>query len=92
MALREALAKAVIHGNRRDPNKKVRICCACDSKQGILIVVKDQREGFDPAKISSPLIGKNIWSEHGHGIYLINMLMDDVQFKSGGTGIHMRRG
>lgn len=27
-ALREALANAVIHGNRQDPGKKVRICCA----------------------------------------------------------------
>ncbi len=91
MALREALTNAIVHGNREDPNKKVRICCACDSKRGMLIVVKDQGEGFDPSMIPSPLIGQNIHAEHGRGIYLINLLMDEVQFRRGGTEIYIRK-
>ncbi len=27
-ALREALANAILHGNRQDPRKKIRVCCA----------------------------------------------------------------
>ena len=92
MALREALANAIVHGNREDPNKKVRICCACDSKRGILIVIKDQGEGFDPSKTPSPVVGQNIQSEHGRGIYLINLLMDEVEFRRGGTEIYIRKG
>jgi serine/threonine-protein kinase RsbW len=91
-ALREALANAILHGNRLDPRKKVRICCACQADRGILIVVRDEGKGFDPAKVPSPLIGKNIYSEHGRGIYLINLLMDEVRFERGGTEIHMRKG
>ena len=91
MALREALANAIVHGNHEDPHKKVRICCACDSNRGMLIVVKDQGEGFDPSKIRSPLARQTIHSEHGRGIYLINKLMDEVQFRRGGTEIHMRK-
>ena len=91
LALREALANAVVHGNRQDPNKKVRICCACQEGQGILIVVKDDGEGFDPAKVPSSLVGENIHSDHGRGIYLINQLMDEVHFEHGGTEIHMRK-
>lgn len=91
MALREALANAIVHGNHEDPHKKVRICCACDAKRGMLIVVKDQGEGFDPSKIPSPLVGPSILSEHGRGIYLINLLMDEVQFQKGGTEIRMRK-
>ena len=92
LALREALANAVLHGNRQDPRKKIRICCACQADRGILIIVKDEGEGFDPTKVPSPLIGENIYSEHGRGIYLINMLMDEVRFERGGTEIHMRKG
>jgi len=92
MALREALANAIIHGNRQDPHKKVRICCACQADRGILIVVKDQGEGFDPAKIPSPVMGENIHSEHGRGIFLINLLMDEVRFARGGAEIYMRKG
>ena len=86
-ALREALANAIVHGNHEDLHKKVRVCCACDAKRGLLIVVKDQGEGFDPSKIPSPLTDRGILSEHGRGIYLINLLMDEVQFRMRGTEI-----
>jgi anti-sigma regulatory factor (Ser/Thr protein kinase) len=33
--------------------------------------------------------GQNIFSNHGRGIYLINQLMDEVQFQKNGTEIHM---
>ncbi len=91
-ALREALANAIVHGHRWDPNKKVRVCCACDSAHGISIVVKDEGEGFDPAKIPDPLSGERIRSEHGRGIFLIKSLMDEVHFENGGREIHMRKG
>jgi serine/threonine-protein kinase RsbW len=90
--LREALANAIIHGNRQDPRKKVRVCCACQADGGILIIVKDEGEGFDPARLPSPLVGENIHSEHGRGIYLINLLMDGVHFERGGTEIQIRKG
>ena len=90
-ALREALANAILHGNCQDPKKKVRVCCVCDPARGVLIIVRDEGEGFDPAKIPNPVVGQNIYSEHGRGIYLINLLMDEVQFARGGTEIRMRK-
>jgi serine/threonine-protein kinase RsbW len=91
MALREALANAIVHGARQDPDKRVEFCVACDPSMGLLIVVRDPGEGFDPASIPSPVIGQNIFSEHGRGIFLINQLMDEVRFERGGTEIHMRK-
>lgn len=90
-ALREALANAILHGNRQDPKKKVRVCCACELARGVLIIVRDEGEGFDLAKIPNPIVGENIYLEHGRGIYLINLLMDEVQFARGGTEIRMRK-
>ncbi len=90
-ALREALANAILHGNHQDPRKKVRICCACQAKRGIMIVVRDEGAGFDPSKVPSPLLGESLHSEHGRGIYLINMLMDEVHYERGGTEIHIRK-
>ena len=37
-------------------------------------------------------LSENIYSEHGRGIYLINLLMDEVRFERDGTEIHMRKG
>lgn len=90
-ALIEALANAVRHGCGGDPTKQVECCVACDEERGMLIIVRDPGSGFDPASIPSPIVGQNIYSEHGRGIFLINQLMDEVRFERGGTEIHMRK-
>lgn len=88
-ALREALSNAILHGCGGDPSKQVQCCVACDRDRGIIIVVRDPGEGFDPASIPSPVTGLNVYSEHGRGVYLINQLMDRVWYERGGTELHM---
>jgi serine/threonine-protein kinase RsbW len=90
MALLEALANAVQHGCKNDPSKQVECCVACDESRGLLIVIRDPGAGFDPASIPSPIVGQNLYSSHGRGIYMINQLMDEVRFEKGGTEIHMK--
>ncbi len=92
LALREALANAIVHGNRSNPEKAVRICVAVQQDCGILIIVKDAGLGFEPSQLPNPVVGQNLLAEHGRGIFLINQLMDDVRFSfEGGTSIYMRR-
>jgi len=90
LSLREALANAIEHGSGHDPSKEIQCCVACDHARGMLIIVRDPGPGFDPAQIPSPIVGKNLFSTGGRGIYLINQLMDEVRFERGGTEIHMR--
>jgi len=90
LALREALANAIEHGSGHDPSKEIQCCVACDHERGMLIIVRDPGPGFDPASIPSPIVGKNLFSTGGRGIYLINQLMDEVRYEKGGTEIHMR--
>jgi len=91
VALLEALANAVQHGCQDDPSKSIEVCVACEIDQGMLIVVRDPGSGFDPGEIPSPVKGKNLFSDHGRGIFLINQLMDNVEYRSGGTEIWMRK-
>ena len=91
LALQEALANAVIHGAGGDRNKTIECRVACDDAHGMLIIVTDPGDGFDPLKVANPLLAENLYSSHGRGIYLINRLMDQVEFKRGGTEIHMRK-
>jgi serine/threonine-protein kinase RsbW len=88
LALTEALANAVVHGANSDPSKIVECDVACD-EASILIIVRDPGNGFDPQSIPNPCVGENIYSRHGRGIYLINQLMDQVEFHKNGTEIHM---
>ena len=90
IALLEALANAVQHGRKNDPEKSVECCVACDDSRGLLIIIRDPGEGFDPASIPSPVVGQNLFAAHGRGIFLINELMDEVHYEKGGTEIHMK--
>ena len=89
LALNEALANAVVHGAKADPSKSIECEVSCDETRGVLIVVRDPGKGFDPTSVPSPINGKNIYSDHGRGIYLINQLMDEVKFLKNGTEIQM---
>lgn len=89
LALQEALANAVIHGAKEDPSKVVECLVAWEEDRGILIIVRDPGEGFEPSAIPSCTVGENLYSSHGRGIFLINQLMDEVKFHKNGTEIHM---
>lgn len=89
LALREALANAILHGCQCDPEKEVQMVIGCEEDRGVLVIVRDPGPGFEPESIPSPIAGKNIYSNHGRGIYLINQMMDEVSFQNGGTEIRM---
>ena len=89
LSLQEALANAVVHGAKEDPSKVVECLVYCDEERGMLIVVRDPGEGFDPSAIPTCTLGENLYSNHGRGIFLINQLMDEVKFRKNGTEIHM---
>ncbi len=92
LALREALANAILHGNRNNPEKAVRICVALQEDCAMLIVVKDAGSGFDRSQLPNPVVGQNLLAGHGRGIFLINQLKDEVRFDfETGTEIYMRR-
>lgn len=90
VALLEALSNAVVHGCKNDPTKEVECCVACDESRRLLIVIRDPGPGFDPSSIPSPVVGQNLLATHGRGVFLINRLMDEVEYHKGGTEIRMK--
>ena len=90
IALREALANAIIHGNHENSGKHVHVRCRCEPTE-ISIAVKDEGSGFDVDRISDPTAPENTRSAHGRGIYLMKALMDEVRFEEGGVVVHMRK-
>ena len=90
IALREALANAIIHGNHENPRKHVYVRCRCKPDE-ISIAVKDEGRGFDTNKMTNPTAPENIGSVHGRGIYLMKALMDEVRFEEGGVVVRMRK-
>ncbi len=91
LALHEALANAMIHGNGCDSSKAVRVSVALEENRGLLVVVKDEGSGFEPSQLANPLVGQNRLASHGRGIFLISHLTDNLHFKfDEGTAVYMR--
>ena len=91
LALQEALANAIRHGADNDASKSIEVKVACEAEHGVLIIVSDPGDGFDPMQVPNPQHADNLYSDHGRGIFLINRLMDHVEFQRGGTEIRMRK-
>jgi serine/threonine-protein kinase RsbW len=92
LALREALSNAVVHGNGMDVHKLVQVRCQCELEKGVSFIVTDNGQGFDPKAVPDPLAVERLESEHGRGIHLMKLAMDEVWFERGGTEVHMRKG
>src|SRR5258708_19800649 len=92
LALREAVSNAILDGNRMDAGKLVHVRCCCEGAKGVFILVRDQGSGFDPNNVPNPLAVENLGAEHGRGIHLMKLAMDEVSFERGGTEVHIRKG
>jgi serine/threonine-protein kinase RsbW len=91
LALREAVSNAILHGNRLEARKLVHVRCCCERAKGVFMVVRDQGLGFDPNTVPNPLAVENLETEHGRGIHLMKLAMDEVSFERGGTEVHIRK-
>lgn len=88
LALEEALVNAVKHGNKSDPEKKVKIECLMTPDK-FDVSITDEGEGFDPDEIPDPRCEKNLYRSSGRGVLLIRAYMDKVEFNTRGNKIHM---
>lgn len=84
----EALANAMMYGNRRDPSKRVTLEVSCDPAE-VRIRVTDEGRGFDPEKLPDPTVPSNLHRTCGRGVFLIRQLMDEVEFNESGNSIEM---
>jgi serine/threonine-protein kinase RsbW len=91
LALREALVNAIVHGNKRDATKRVKVEGYALPDRQVLIVVRDEGEGFDPSILEDPTKPENIERATGRGIFLIRQFMDEVQFRDQGREIQMKK-
>jgi serine/threonine-protein kinase RsbW len=87
IALREALANAVFHGNEGDPRKQVFLRVYGGPDWGLLVVVRDEGPGFDPQSVPDPREGDRLELTHGRGVFLMKELMDYVEWRKRGREV-----
>ncbi|MCG3118739.1 MAG: Anti-sigma F factor [bacterium] len=88
IAVTEMANNAVIHGNKRDVNKKVYVSIEVNAGE-VRLSIRDEGKGFNPESLSNPLDPENLLRESGRGVFIVRSLMDEVQydFSRGGTQV-----
>lgn len=93
IAVREAVANAIKHGNRQDPEKQVEVELFVESDE-VVIRVCDEGQGFDPGCVANPLDPENLLKPDGRGIFYMNRFMDAIEYDfgpEGGTVVTLRK-
>lgn len=93
LAVREAVANAIKHGNREEADKRVEVNCTFEESQ-VLVRIEDEGDGFDPESLPDPLKAENLLKPSGRGILFMNEFMDEIHYTfrpGGGTIVTMKK-
>ncbi|MCS6873162.1 MAG: ATP-binding protein [Pyrinomonadaceae bacterium] len=88
VALDEALANAVKHGNKFDTKKLISLTAHISPEQADF-VIEDEGEGFDATAVSDPTSKENIMKPGGRGILIMKNVMDEVTYNPKGNRLRM---
>ena len=88
VALSDALANAIVRGNREDAGKQVYVQVDL-LPDTVNIHVTDEGDGFDHASAAEALDPQSLDLPSGRGLFLIRHMVDDVHFNTQGNSICM---
>jgi serine/threonine-protein kinase RsbW len=86
IALYEALANAILHGNHGVESKKVRVTAEIGYNE-VKFIIRDEGDGFVPDDIANPTDSKNLYKASGRGIHLMKHFMDEVTYNGIGNEV-----
>ncbi len=89
ISLTEAVNNAIIHGNKEDRSKLVRIY-HCLEESNLCIKVCDQGAGFNPEIIQDPTCPTCREIPGGRGVFLMEQLADEIKFLDQGTKVELK--
>ena len=89
VATMEAANNAIIHGNKSDPNKQVKVQIE-KADTNLIIKIADQGPGFDYSSVPDPTSPENLEKINGRGIFLMQRLSDDLVFSDQGRIVELK--
>jgi serine/threonine-protein kinase RsbW len=79
IAVTESVSNAILHGNRADKTKTVKLRMDLEEEK-ISFYIQDDGPGFDYHALPDPTAPENIEKTGGRGIFLMKHLADEVHF------------
>lgn len=77
LAVGEAVANAIVHGNGSQPGRRVRVDIILDAGE-LTVDVGDEGAGFDPAALPDPRAAERLLEPRGRGVLLMTGAVDQV--------------
>lgn len=89
LAVVEALNNAIVHGNKQDLSKKVKIHYIIDN-EFIEYTISNEGDSFDPDSLPDPTAPENLEKDCGRGIFLMRNLADEVIYTDEGRTVTLK--
>ncbi len=86
LALVESITNAMEHGNEWDEAKSITLHLQLNPDL-LVATISDQGGGFDFSKRFDPTRPETMLEERGRGIFLMNAIMDKVQYNGNGNSV-----
>lgn len=88
LSIDEGLQNAFSHGNSRDPAKRIRLALF-ESSDGWGVTITDEGSGFRPEDLPDPTAPDGVWQEHGRGLMIMCLYMDEVSYFDSGRTLRL---
>jgi serine/threonine-protein kinase RsbW len=85
LSFSEAASNSIVHGNKLDKNKKVKITVLVDENK-MTVTIKDEGKGFNINSVPDPTKPENILKDSGRGIHIMRSFLDDLRYNFTPTG------
>ena len=79
LSFSEAASNSMVHGNKLDVNKKVKITIKVDNDK-MTVIIKDEGKGFNLDTIPDPTKPENILKDSGRGIHIMRSFLLDLRY------------
>jgi serine/threonine-protein kinase RsbW len=90
LAAEEAIVNAIVHGNKLDPGKVVRVACVV-SPTLARIEVTDEGPGFDPGSVPDCRLEDRLDAPNGRGVMLMRTFMTRIEYNARGNRVLMEK-
>jgi serine/threonine-protein kinase RsbW len=84
----EAVTNAIVHGNKLDETKNVKIVISLIGNK-LCVQIEDEGKGFNFENVPDPTKPDNVEKPDGRGIFLMKNLADSIEFDKSGSIVNM---
>ncbi len=85
IAVSELVMNAIVHANKEEPKKSVRVTVEYDANI-MKIKILDEGNGFKFDEDCNPRLPEDVLKESGRGLFIVKSLMNDISCKTTDKG------